>query len=140
MIKSINRLKDNKKKKRGIFNLSRIKRKLLIKKNQLIISLKAIMCMIRITRIQIESINIPVAGVQISTKLINNSRTDIKTSMINNSKLKVITHKVLIIMILRAMKRKSIIVKHNMRMIMAVEVLIATIIKTATIKSIRPNM
>ena len=60
--------------------------------------------------------------------------------MINNGKLEVINTKSIIIMIHRALIRKSIIVKHNMRIIMGVEVLIITTIRTATIKSTRLNM
>lgn len=102
--------------------------------------MKVIMSMIKITRILMENINIPVAGVLISIKVTNNSLIEIKTCIINNGKLKMITLKSTIIMILRAMKRKSIIAKHNMRMIMGVGMFIITIIKIATIKSIGPNM
>ena len=98
------------------------------------------MFMIKPTRIQMENINIPEAGVLIITKVIYKSRIEIKTCMINNGKLKMIILKSIIIMILRAMKRDSIIAKDNMRMIMAVGMSIITIIKTTTIKSIRLNM
>ena len=97
------------------------------------------MFMIKITRILMGYIPVEV-GVLIITKVINNSRIGINTCMINNGKLKVITLKSIIIVILKAMKRKSITAKHNMRMITVGEVLIITIIKTATIKSIRLNM
>lgn len=106
--------------------------------------MKAVICMIKITHIEMENINITVLVVVvralISTSVINNNGIEIKTCLTNNGKLKVITHKSIIIMILKDMKRKSFIAKHNMRMIMEVEVQIITIIKTATNKSIRLNM